>query len=66
MYNLHSQQAFDTKEGNTANLECFEIDTKNDFTHDLNFLMGTSAPDNEGRMVATASVGSTEDSASYE
>ena len=59
MYNLDSQPVFDTKEGATANPGCFEIDSKDDFTHDLNFLMGLAAPDSELRMVAVASVGST-------
>lgn len=59
MYNLDSQPAFRTKEDAIADPGCYEIVSGDDFSPNLNFLMGMAAPDFEGRMVAVASVGLT-------
>ena len=57
MYNFFGNPAFGENEGHTANPSCYEIDSKNDFTPEEHFLMGMAAPDADGRMVPTASVG---------
>ncbi|KAI9727120.1 MAG: hypothetical protein M1828_007321 [Chrysothrix sp. TS-e1954] len=54
MYNNGGDPAFKDLEKATADDSCYEIESSSDFTANLNFLMGMSAPDDNGRIVPVA------------